>query len=39
MGPNSDRVIDLINWGRALFIERRIPHARYTMEVLLEHIV
>ena len=39
MGPNSDRVIDLINWGRALFIERRIPHARYTMEVLLEHIL
>lgn len=37
--PKSDRIIDVINWGRALFIERNIPHARYTIEVLLEHIL
>lgn len=37
--PASDRIIDLINWGRALFMERKIPHARYTMEVLLEHVL
>lgn len=37
--PKSDRIIDVINWGRALFIERNVPHARYTIEVLLEHIL
>lgn len=37
--PKSDRIIDVINWGRALFIERNVPHARYTMEVLLEYIL
>jgi release factor glutamine methyltransferase len=37
--PKSDRIIDVINWGRALFIERNVPHARYTIEVLLEHVL
>lgn len=39
MGPKTRRVIDVINWGRALFIERNVPHARYTIEVLLEHVL
>ncbi|MDD5556938.1 MAG: peptide chain release factor N(5)-glutamine methyltransferase [bacterium] len=37
--PSSDRLIDVINWGRDLFARRGVPHARYTIEVLLEHIL
>jgi len=37
--PKTNRLIDIINWGRELFLRRRLSHARYTIEVLLEHIL
>jgi release factor glutamine methyltransferase len=39
MQPTSNRIIDVINWGRELFLERNVPHARYTIEVLLGHVL
>ncbi|MCX6339853.1 MAG: peptide chain release factor N(5)-glutamine methyltransferase [Candidatus Aureabacteria bacterium] len=39
MELKSNRVIDVINWGRELFLTRDVPHARYNIEVLLEHIL
>ncbi|MCX6356438.1 MAG: peptide chain release factor N(5)-glutamine methyltransferase [Candidatus Aureabacteria bacterium] len=38
-GPKTNRIIDVINWGRGVFIDAEIPHARYTVEILLEHIL
>jgi len=37
--PESYRIIDIINWGRRLFLRRNFSHARYNIEVLLEHIL
>lgn len=37
--PKTNRIIDIINWGRELFLRRQVPHARYNVEVLLEHIL
>jgi len=39
MELKSNRVIDVINWGRELFLTRNVPHARYNIEVLLEHVL
>lgn len=39
MGPGSNSVIDVINWGRELFLRRSIPHARYNIEILLGHVL
>ena len=39
MELKSTRVIDVINWGREVFLTRNVPHARYNIEVLLEHIL
>lgn len=39
MELKSNRVIDVINWGRELFLTRDVPHARYNIEVLLEHVL
>jgi len=39
MEPASNRIIDVINWGRELFLSRSVPHARYTIEVLLGHVL
>jgi release factor glutamine methyltransferase len=39
MELKSTRVIDVINWGREVFLTSNVPHARYNIEVLLEHIL
>ncbi|MEJ2746014.1 MAG: peptide chain release factor N(5)-glutamine methyltransferase, partial [bacterium] len=39
MELKSTRVIDVINWGREVFLTSKVPHARYNIEVLLEHIL
>lgn len=39
MELKSTRVIDVINWGREVFLTGNVPHARYNIEVLLEHVL
>jgi release factor glutamine methyltransferase len=37
--PKTSRIIDLINWGRELFLYHDLPHPRYNIEVLLECVL